>query len=549
MRKSLTTEFSSLYVFNLRGNARTSGEQRRKEKDGVFGSGSRATVAISILVKNPDAAEHGRLHYRDIGDYLTREQKLGLIAQYGSVDGVPWDVLEPNEAGDWLDQRNDAFTSFIPIGAKHGSNLETSTVFKTYSRGLETGRDAWVYNASATAVWENVTRTAEAFNLLVERYGKEMSGQPKSSRKAIAERYLDPDSRAISWTLSLKNRLFARKAIELHRDSIRVGMYRPFNKQNVYFDRALNHILGQTTRIFPTVSQENIGFYITAPGSGRDFAAIMVDELPDLCLSGAGSGQFFPRYTYEARGEQPSLFEDGDPHTRVDNITDEILAEYRGLYGAAVTKDEVFFFVYGLLHSPDYRERYASDLKKMLPRIPQLGLSMRSGTEDFWAFAKAGRELSELHLDYESVEPYPLEVSIRPRAAYSNAGTGSTTGASMNSATEGGDLRVTKMRFAGKMGAWDRSTIRYNEDITLSGIPDEAYEYLLGSRSAIEWILERYQMKTDRASGIVNDPNAWGEEHGNPSYILDLLRSIVTVSVDTVRIVKSLPPLHIAERQ
>ena len=315
--------------------------------------------------------------------------------------------------------------------------------------------------------------------------------------------------------------------------------------------------MGKMNKIFPPSGPENIGFYVPAAGSAHLFSTLVINKVPDIAFWGSGSGQFFPRYTYEpstAKGKL-DLFDDGWEYRRVDNVTDETLANYRASYGAEVSKDDIYYFVYGLLHSPDYREGYASDLKKMLPRIPNLGPSTSSGTEDFWAFAKAGRELSELHLGYESVEPYPLEVSIRPHEAYSTRGNGPTNGASTSSAIGGTsaneevDLRVTKMRFAGKAGAWDKSTIRYNDQITLSGIPDEAHEYLLGSRSAIEWILERYQVKTDKASGIVNDPNAWGEEHGNPNYILDLLKSIVTVSVETVQIVKSLPPLRIAEIQ
>jgi predicted helicase len=267
---------------------------------------------------------------------------------------------------------------------------------------------------------------------------------------------------------------------------------------------------------------------MTAAGSGHSFSILATASIPDLALWGSGSGQFFPRYTYEARGGDTELdiFGDSDPYTRVDNVTDEILSEYRGLYGIAVTKDDVFFFVYGLLHSPDYRLTYAADLKKMLPRIPKL-----SDASDFVSFAAAGRKLSALHLDYESVAPYPLEMVI-----------------STSQPNTSPDLRVTKMHFAGKAGSWDKSTIRYNDEITLTGIPDAAHEYMLGSRSAIEWIIERYRVKPDKDSGIVNDPNDWAAEHDDPEYILDLLKRIVTVSVETVAIVNALPSLRIQEQ-
>jgi predicted helicase len=522
LRKSLTDEFSSLYVFNLRGNTRNSGEQARKEGGQTFGSGSRATIAISLLVKNPDATEQGVLHYRDIGDYLTREQKLGLIAEHGSVSGVPWDILEPNEAGDWLNQRDDTFASFTPIGDKNASE---NASFAVHSRGIETGRDAWIYNSSDRIIEHNVKETIGIYNNDRERWAK------SDKLDSLAD-FVESDPAKISWTSTLIARLQRNQVIAFDRDKIVSSAYRPFNKHHVYFDNDLIHRRGSIPRMFPTPLQKNLGFYLTAAGSGHPFSLLAVDSMPDLAFWGSGSGQFFPRYTYEARSEQPSLFDDAEPFTRIDNITDEILAEYRTLYGSQTEKDDVFYFVYGLMHSPDYRTTYAADLKKMLPRIPKL-----AEASDFWAFAGAGRELAELHLGYESVAPYPLEMAVsrRPRAASSTSG----------EVEDESDLRVEKMRFAGKAGAWDKSTIRYNDEITLSGIPDEAHEYLLGSRSAIEWILERYQVKVDKASGIRNDPNDWGAEHGDPQYILKLLKSIVTVSVETVRIVKGLPALWI----
>jgi predicted helicase len=497
-----------------------SGEQRRKEKDGVFGEGSRATVAISILVKNPDAAEHGRLHYRDIGDYLTREQKLEIIADYGSIQGVPWEDLKPNGAGDWINQRGSEFGAFAPIGSKAKSRGE---IFALHSGGLKSNRDVWVYNSSRTNLERNVHQMIEFFNEEVDRLS--LSGRPVGD----IEHLINYDRTRFSWDRADKPRLARGTKYTFLVESIRTGIYRPFNKQAVYFDRLLNNTVYQLPRLFPTAHQTNVGIVITSPASHYEFTPYMVDCLPDLHT--LDTGQFFPRYTYEPRSAEGELdlFDDGDEYRRIDNITDEILAEYRGLYGSDVTKDDIFFFVYGLLHSPDYRKTYAADLKKMLPRIPKL-----ADASDFRAFAKAGVELSKLHLDYESIEQFPLEeIWATP-----------TTQPVEITAPE--KLRVTRMKFGGKAGAWDKSTIIFNEHLTLRGIPDVAQEYMLGSRSAIEWILERYQVKTDKDSGIVNDPNDWGKEHGNPRYILDLLKSIVTVSVETVRIVNSLPALSIA---
>ena len=519
LRKSLAEEFSSLYIFNLRGNGRTLGEQRRKEKDGVFGEGSRATVAISVLVKNPDAIEHGILHYRDIGDYLTREQKLSLVAEYGSIAGVPWEPIAPNDAGDWLNKRDDAFGAFTPIGDKDAPGR---AVFASYSRGLATARDAWVYNSSLDALQDHVNKMISFYNEQVEDFAR--SG--KSSKDV--DSVIDFDSTRISWNRADRSRLTRGIKYEKNQASLRVGTYRPFNRQHVYFDRQLNDMVYKLETMFPTAGQENLGFYYVGMGSAVPFSVLMLNTLPDLHVTGAGSGgQFFPRYTYEPRGGDTELdiFGDSDPYTRVDNVTDEILAEYASVYGDSITKDDIFFFVYGLLHSTEYRVTYEADLKKMLPRLPRL-----ANAYDFAVFAEAGRKLSTLHLDYESVDPYPLETVVLP----------SPKNAPL-------DLRVSKMRFAGKAGSWDKTTIRYNDEITLTGIPAAAHEYLLGSRSAIEWIIERYRVKPDTDSGIVNDPNDWAAEHDDPEYILKLLKRIVTVSVETVAIVNSLPSLRVLD--
>ena len=507
LRKSLAAEFSSLYIFNLRGNQRTSGEESRREGGKVFGAGSRATIAISILVKNPESTKIGQLHYRDIGDYLTREDKLAMIKRYGSMGDVPWITITPNESGDWLNQRNDVFAGFTPLGDKtKGAN----PIFATYSRGLETGRDVWIYNSSRTALSSSVSKMVAAYNDEVTRWDE--AGKP-----VPVEDFIDRDPTRISWARSLRNALRKGTRLVVEEGGFTVATYRPFNKQNVYFASLLNHERSQTPRMFPSRDHMNYGIVITSPASHYDFAPYLVDHLPDL--HALDTGQFFPRYVYEPRAEGLTLFDD-EEFTRVDNITDETMKAFRRHYGVSVSKDDIFFFIYGLVHAPDYRTTYGADLKKMLPRIPDLTTQAA-----FDAFLKAGRELANLHLNYETVEPYPLEEVL----------------------TGERDLRVSKMKFKGKAGAWDKSTVIYNQHLTLRGIPDEAQKYMLGPRSAIEWILERYQVKTDKDSRLVNDPNLWGEEHGNPSYILDLLKSIVTVSVETVRIVASLPPLVVAE--
>ena len=268
-------------------------------------------------------------------------------------------------------------------------------------------------------------------------------------------------------------------------------------------------------RIFPSPVIENFGIYLTTPSSHFDFCVLATADLPSLHL--LDTGEMYPRYTYEKAAEDDLFAKGGSGYTRVDNITDSALKDYRSAYGPQVSKDDIFCYVYGLLHSPTYRSEFAADLKKMLPRIPMV--------KDFAGFAEAGRKLADLHLNYETVESYPLE----------EAGEGS--------------FRVQKMSFGKVDKEKDKSTIIYNSLITLKGIPEDAYRYMLGSRSAIEWIMDRYQIKTDKASGIVNDPNDWSDEHNDPRYIIDLLKRIVTVSLETMKIVDGLPPLDIIESE
>ncbi|WP_262391811.1 type ISP restriction/modification enzyme [Nocardiopsis sp. CNR-923] len=303
-------------------------------------------------------------------------------------------------------------------------------------------------------------------------------------------------------------------------NSITTGTYRPFNKQRVYFNRRLNDMVYTLPTIFPSTAEANFGFYLTGTGTDEPFSVLVLDTLPDLHAVGTMSvGPLLPRYTYQETGNGDDLFSSAEEPglEQVDNITDAALADYRKTYGSEVTKDDIFYYVYGLLHSLDYRSQFAADLKKSLPRIPKVA--------DFHDFADAGRKLAKLHIGYESVQPHPLEEKV--------SGPTPTPLAEL--------YRVQKMKFKNKD---DRSKIVYNSRVTVSGIPERAYRYQLGARSAIEWIIDRYQVKTDKNSGIVNDPNDWSDD---PRYIIDLLARIVTVSLETVDIVEALPPMEILE--
>ena len=307
------------------------------------------------------------------------------------------------------------------------------------------------------------------------------------------------------------------KKQSFNKNSVRIGLYRPFTKQILYFDKSFNWSRYQLPALFPNVDLENLLICVSGDGTTKDFSVVLANSIPNRHF--LDTGQCFPLYYYEERQKQTRrLFDEaGDSeYIRRDGISDFILERAKKQYGNNVTKEDIFYYVYGFLHNSDYCLRFASDLKKMLPRIPLV-----EEPKDFWAFSKAGRQLAELHIGYESVAP-AKGVKV--------------TGA------EAKFFKVEKLRFPSKN---DKSKIIYNSKIAIENIPAEAYEYVVNGKSAIEWVMERYQVTINKDSGIKNDPNDWAEEVGNPRYILDLLLSIINVSLETMKIVKGLPALKI----
>lgn len=529
VRKTLAEEFSSIYVFNLRGNARTAGVLRQKEKGNVFGSGGRTTIAVFLLVRTQGHSGPATIHYRDIGDYLSREDKLAIVAD-STLDAVPWQQITPNQYGDWINQRDEEYLTYPILGGQPSAGVRT---FEEYSRGLETGRDAWVYNSSRTALDANLDRFIETYNAERARFAQHVATHNLTASKGSATvGVVSTDDAKIKWTSGLRDRAAKNRALTRSDSTIVRSLYRPFATQHVDITDGLIHRPAVARRYFPTAQHDNYGFSVISPRAEAEPAVLASRITPDVALF-TYTVQFFPRYRWEpAEDEGTIAFDLGgevvDGYRRVDNITDEFHRLIQDRYGSQVTKDDVFFFLYGLLHSPEYRERYAGELKQMLPRIPHVP------AESFQPFVVAGRELFHLHADYEEAEPYPLEIVGGEQADL------------LQSAGSDADYyRVQKMRFpTGKKASDAPDTLIFNPHITVRGIPEEAYRYQLGSRSAIEWIIRQYQVTTDKASGIVNDPNQWGLEHRNPRYILDLLQKVVTVSVRTVEITESLPPLH-----
>lgn len=530
LRKCLAEEFSNIYVFHLRGNARTSGEQRRKEKDNVFGMGSRAPIAISLLVKNPNAAEHGRIHFHDIGDYLSREEKLEKIAAYASLEGIKaknsWNNITPDEHGDWLKQRDDSFSEFIVLGDKKSDGAK---LFDNFSLGVVTNRDAWAYNASQAKLQANMTNMIGFYNAEVQRFQASFSGLDNKAHSATVDGFINTNPERISWTRGLKGELVKGRNFEFEASAMVPSLYRPFSKQWLYFNRTFNEMVLLMPRLFPEAGIKNLVICVAGVGAKHSFCALITDTLPNLGMVDIGVTQCFPLYLYDQEAQAtsatddlfaPASDKDAAQLKRRNAITDAGLAHFQEAYpGEAITKEDLFYYVYGLLHSPDYRKRYADNLSKELPRIPRVKTAI-----DFWAFSQAGRDLAHWHLNHETVEPYSLTIEAKGPLADA-------------------DYRVEKMKFAKK---GDKSTVIYNGKITIKNIPEEAWDYVVNGKAALDWVMERQSVKTDKVSGIVNDANDWAiETIGNPKYPLELFQRVVTVSLETQKIVAALPKLDI----
>lgn len=463
-----------------------------------------------------------KIYYHDIGDYLSREEKLKIIKDFKSMSNLPLKVLKPNEHGDWINKRNDAFETFIPMAPEKKFDMKSQSFFNTYAIGVATNRDDWVYNSSAQELENNMKRFVAFYNEQQIKYQKEKA----LNDKLKVNDFIDTNLKEIKWTRALRGDVEKGLSHTFKKKEFIIGLYRPYFKQHLYFDKPFIESPGLSPRFFPNKKLENLAIIISGVSASKSFSVLLSDCVPDLQVQ--FNGQYFPLYHYEEREKaNPGLFDAAgeSEYIRRDGVSDFILERAKKQYGKNVTKEDIFYYVYGILHSEDYRNTFENDLKKMLPRLPLV-----EDVRDFWKFSKAGRKLADLHLNYEEVPPYEgVEVS----------------GASEEAFQLNPDLyKVQKMRFPKRD---QKDKIIYNSKIVLNNIPEKAYEYVVNGKSAIEWIMDRYQVKTDKKSGITNDPNDWAKEHDKPRYILDLLLSIINVSVQTVDIVADLPKMDFEE--
>lgn len=475
LRKIWYKEFNYIYIFNLRGDQRTQGEISRKEGGKIFGSGSRAGIAISILVK--DGSDTHKILYKDIGDYLTREQKLDILKDKKSIKNISWEEIVPDENNDWLNQRDKRYDEFIAFVN------EKNSVFKTIAMGIQTKRDKWILNFNKDSVMENMNKLVNNYNNEVKRLSSIKDRNEKLKKINTAENF-------IKWSDELKNKLVRGDIIELNNNYV-ICQYRPYTKKWLLYDK---NVIARPGK-FENWSTDNKIIYTSGIGVKKDFSTLMINNIPESALISNGQGFFF-----ELRGS-------GELFSNVENNITNYFLNKLGL-----NPDEAFYYIYAILHSPIYRLKYKNDLKKVFPRIPILKNKEK--------FVEIGKKLGELHLNYELIPPYEdVEIECKLNPSY----------------------KVTKMKYA-KKGFLDK--IIFNNDIIISNIPEKAYQYVVNGRPAIEWIMDQYQIKVDNKSGIVDDPNLYSDDE---KYIFNLLLRIINVSVQTVDLVNSLPPLEIEE--
>ncbi|GHQ89907.1 helicase [Helicobacter pylori] len=492
-RKCVAQEFSHLYVLNLRGNARISGEERRKEGDGIFDSGSRATIAIIFFVKDTSVRDSA-IHYYDIGDYLKREEKLNRLSNFTNLDAINFETIIPNAKGDWINQREDAFDKLIPL--KRGKNLQNPSVFDINSGGVASGRDPWVYNFSPKILTQSVQKCIDTYNADLKRFNARFREAFKSRTKGVksSELYkqlndqeITTDKTKIAWVRNLKMQLIKGKKLDdFSQEKIAVSFYRPFNKQYFYYERELGSFCSMK-KIFPDKDAQNVVINTTI----RNFSALVSDAIPDGHF--IGDANAYPLYYYDDLGN------------RYNAISGYALNLFRRHYqDNAITEEEIFYYIYAILHHKGYLEKYKNSLAKEAPRIAL--------SEDFKELSILGKELAKLHLNYENGE---LHASVEYQT--------------LMNAEEEGYYDVDKMTKKG-----DR--IHYNNHIAITKIPKKAFEYVVNGKSAIDWVIERYQKTTDKDSLIENNPN----DYKGGKYVFELLCRVIKLSEKSVDLIEKI---------
>ena len=493
MRKHLASDCDAIYILDLGGNAR---KGLKVSDANVFGI--RVGVSVNLFVRKKAASsESPRIFYYCTDDLWDKKQKFSFLNERQHIGGITWQSIQPDARHTWLTEGlHTEFETFMPMGTKEAKaekNEAIDVIFKTYSNGVKTNRDAWVYNFTRNTLIENISKMIETYNAEVAQWGQ------LTNRNVNLDDFVVSDDTKIKWSRDLKVKLKRGQIAEYTEEKVRTSFYRPFITSNLYFDQTLNDVMSLFTTIFPTTHTETENQVICVAGIGdrKGFGCLITNRITAFDLAFEKSS-CFPFYTYD---------EDGT--NRRENITDWALTEFRSHYNDdTITKWDIFHYNYGLLHHPNYREKYEANLKRDLPHIPYV--------KDFYGFAEAGARLADLHVNYESQPEYDMKLIQNPDVPL--------------------DWHVEKMKLSK-----DKTQLVYNDFLTLDGIPEKAYDYRLGTRSALEWIINQYCVKIDKRSGIVNDPN----RADDPQYIVKLIGKVITVSLETVQIVEELPDLDL----
>lgn len=511
-RRELLKEFNHVYVFNLRGNCRSSGEFRKKEAGNVFGEGSRTLICIITLVKHKGKPFDGFVHYKDIGDYLSREEKLKILKESESISNLEWENIYPDKRNDWINQTNEEFEKLLPLVKSEKNNTSFSLYDGNVSIGVMAARDDWVIGFNSKIILDSMKTFVETFNneqnriITLLKQSKIISSKEKLD---FAKRNVTFDKTKIKWSEDLVKRLLRGHSIKID-DNIRDIMYRPFVKKKLYFDPIVLDRIGKWLNITPTKNDRNLNITFSVPPLKKTFSALAINIISDIdCMEHA---QSIP-IEWINDNVQGSLFELAGYGQNEDTLNDKAISLFKERYGdKSITSSSVFSYIYAVLNSKSYREKYSNNLGKEMPRIPFL--------KDFEKWSEIGKKLIDLHLNYEKAPAYQ-EVKIEYKKKDMTKD----------------DYRVTKIKFLSK----DRKdTIIFNDNITISNIPLEAYDYVVNGRSPLEWVMDQYQYTADKESGIIDDPNLYDEEKGG-KYVFDLILSLITVSLETQKLIKELP--------
>lgn len=511
LRACLESEFSYIYIINLRGNQRTQGEESRKEGGKIFGGGSRTPVAITLLIKDENyKGQKAEINYFDIGDYLSREQKLNILNHLHDISKVDFTRIIPNKFNDWIGQRDESFNKFVDL----------TEIIPNYSRGIQVIKYEWQYGFSIKNLIKNMWNTTDVYNAEINRL------QFVRNKKDFISQ-LEKNPKKIHWTEKLKSNAFNKKYADKTKNILELG-FKPFIKTHFYNNEIFIHRKGNERFL----QQENLLIAISA--ENVDFSALIIKEVVDNAF--LGSTQCFPLYYYEKVEDNKLNLNDSnaviiDGYERKDAIRDWALAEFQKVYNDRnITKEDIFYYIYGLFHSKEYISKYKNNLSKMLPRIPYC--------IDFWGFSRIGKELANIHLNYENIDIKLSKAKLITK----------TQNSLFDQAEQlsDNDFKVDKMRFEKNVKITDKpSKIIYNNKIVIANIDEKAYDYIVNGKSAIAWVMERYQVKTDEDSGITNDPNLYSD---NPRYIVDLMMKVIEVSLRSVELIEKLPALDILER-